>query len=140
MTMDELETALANVTAHNTLALRRSSTGVYQASLKNLTGMVVCRADAFTAVRALTCLLRRATNTDYAEPTPETVAEEIVLQMTPEERAGFEIDAWREGVSAMLFGQWRGLPVDDVLRRLDELCAELSPLLATARRNAEMED
>lgn len=55
-----------------------------------------------------------------AKPDPRSVAREIVEQMSDEDRATFTCEAWRDGVSAMLQGEWAGLDLDIVLDQVGE--------------------
>lgn len=51
--------------------------------------------------------------------TATTAAATIYAQMNDDQRASYDRDAWREGVSLMLDGEWAHLTEDDVLDALD---------------------
>lgn len=51
--------------------------------------------------------------------TAQTAALEIVAQMSDDDRASYDRDAWLEGVSLMLDGEWAHLTEDDVLDAID---------------------
>lgn len=51
----------------------------------------------------------------------KTAAAEIVSQMNTEDRAGFTREGWRDGISAMLQGEWAGLDLDEVLDEVEQM-------------------
>lgn len=53
--------------------------------------------------------------TDTNTITAKEIAIEIVGQMSADDMASFEPDAWREGVGNMLQGDWAGADLDAVL-------------------------
>lgn len=55
-----------------------------------------------------------------AAPLPADIAIEIADQMSADDMANFEPDAWREGVGNMLQGDWAGADLDAVLAAVAE--------------------
>jgi hypothetical protein len=53
--------------------------------------------------------------------TARDAATEIVSQMSSDDRAAFTPEAWRDGVSAMLDGDWAHLDLDEVLDAMVEI-------------------
>ena len=59
------------------------------------------------------------------------IADDIVTQMSANDRAAFTVDGWRDGISAMLTDEWASADLNEVLNAIADLIARdlaISPL------------